>query len=89
MKVYSIKLSRQAESYFLRLDRRAKERIAAALRLLAQDPFAPNPDVKSLAGQTKRYRLRVGDLRIVYSIDRGMLLIFVITIAPRGDVYKK
>ncbi|SDF29491.1 type II toxin-antitoxin system RelE family toxin [Sporolituus thermophilus] len=89
MPVYSIKFLRQAENYFLRLDRRTQARIVAALRVLAENPFNPAMDVKPLAGYPGRYRLRVGDYPLIYRIDQQELLIFIITLAPRGDVYKK
>ncbi len=35
------------------------------------------------------YRLRVGDYRIVYTLDHGQLVVFVIDAGPRGDIYKR
>ena len=48
-----------------------------------------NGDIKRLQGRTEDYRLRVGDYRIIFTKDDEKLLIYVIEIAPRGDVYKK
>jgi len=59
------------------------EKIAA----LAIDPMAPNNNVKKLTNHPG-YRLRVGDWRVVYLIHEQALLIAVVRIAPRGDVYQ-
>lgn len=62
-------------------------RIDRAFLLLEKDPFASG-DIKILAGLIKRFRLRVGDLRIIYQVNRTKKLILVSVILPRGEVYK-
>ncbi len=54
---------------------------------LAVDPMAPNNNVKKLSNHPG-YRLRVGDWRVVYTIYEQSLLIAVVRIAPRGEVYR-
>jgi mRNA interferase RelE/StbE len=44
--------------------------------------------VKKLVGDQERYRLRVGDYRIVYSIYDQVLVVVVVRIADRKDVYR-
>ncbi len=48
-------------------------------------------DIKELKGKRGRglYRLRVGDYRIIYTIDNGKLIIHVIDAGNRGDIYKR
>ena len=46
-------------------------------------------DVKRLQGQENLYRLRVGPYRIIYAVDHGELVIYVIGAGNRGDIYKK
>jgi mRNA interferase RelE/StbE len=53
--------------------------------MLAQDPRPPAS--RPLRGRPG-YRLRVGDYRIIYTIDDGVLLIVVIAIGHRRDVYE-
>jgi mRNA interferase RelE/StbE len=69
-----------------RLPEKVRERILRALILLETDPFAG--DVKKLAGMEQTWRLRVGDYRIVYEIDKGRLVVLVIRIADRRDAYR-
>ena len=57
------------------------------IEALAVAPMSLNNNVKKLTNHPG-YRLRVGDWRIVYTIHEQALLIAVIRIAPRGDVYQ-
>ncbi|WP_448190523.1 type II toxin-antitoxin system RelE family toxin [Azospirillum sp. sgz301742] len=43
-------------------------------------------NVKALKGRSG-FRLRVGDWRVVYEIDNGVLVLIVIEIGPRGGIY--
>ena len=45
-------------------------------------------DIKAMKGHTGFYRLRVGDYRVIYSVDNNILLVQVIEIGNRGDIYK-
>ncbi|MGB4437847.1 MAG: type II toxin-antitoxin system RelE/ParE family toxin [Sedimentibacter sp.] len=47
----------------------------------------PNGDIKRLTGQNGLYRLRVGDYRIIYSMDNNKLVILIMNIGNRGDIY--
>jgi len=57
------------------------------LRLLATDPYAPNNNVKKLQGR-EGYRMRVGDWRVIYEIRDDQLIILVLDIGPRGEIYR-
>lgn len=62
-------------------------RILHGLSTLGDDPYRPDADVRKLTGQTDRYRLRVGDYRVIYRINNGQLIIEVIAVAHRRDAY--
>jgi mRNA interferase RelE/StbE len=53
---------------------------------LANTPFPPN--VKKLEGEENIYRIRVGDYRIVYQVHKKVLLILVLAIGHRKEVYR-
>ena len=77
-----------ARRQLTRLPRNAQRRIAAAIDLLAETPRPPK--CKALAGSLKGlYRVRTGDYRIVYQIQDEKLVICVVVIAHRKDVYRR
>ena len=88
MKNYKLELTHQAESVLERIQQREPElykRVAQVLDDLQRDPFQGKP----LKGQLKgRYSYRVGTYRIIYTIFRNQLLVVVIDIGHRRDVYR-
>ena len=88
MAVYKVELSNQAERTLSRIAERETTlypRVANALDDLERDPFQG----KLLKGELKgRYSYRVGDYRIIYSIRQHELLVLVIDIGHRRDVYR-
>jgi mRNA interferase RelE/StbE len=61
-------------------------RIHGALALLAEDPRAPAS--RPLRGRPG-FRVRVGDYRIIYTIEDDVLLVVVVTLSRRRDVYDR
>ncbi|MEU8433637.1 type II toxin-antitoxin system RelE/ParE family toxin [Streptomyces sp. NPDC029216] len=60
-------------------------RILARLTELETDPLGVN--TTALVSQPERRRLRVGDYRIVYTIDNGELVVWVVHVGHRSTVY--
>ena len=67
------------------LDTTIRERVERALDLLAVDPLALRNQIKKLKGNLAM-RLRVGDWRIIFELQRGKVVIFAI--AHRSEVYR-
>jgi len=82
---YRIEFRPAALRELRKIDRSMQPRIQGAIALLAQDPRPPAS--RPLRGR-EGYRLRVGDYRITYTIDNGVLVIVVVTIGHRRDVYQ-
>ena len=61
-------------------------KIIAAAESLAQDPFPPG--CTKLSGSERSYRIRVGDYRILYDVLSDCLVIEVIKVGHRKDVYR-
>lgn len=72
--------------------RRIQPKLAASimtkLEAIAADPVASYANVKPLTGRKDAYRLRQGDWRIVYFLDRKAQRMHVLDIDTRGDIYK-
>lgn len=80
---YTIKLEKQAIKFISKQPPKQKQRILAAIYRL---PYAG--DIKLLQGQTNAYRMRVGSYRVIYTIDHQVLLVDVVEVGNRGDIYK-
>jgi len=80
---YNIFYEKRCLKYLKRLDSKMQVRILKAINIL------PYGDVKKLQGDTEDYRLRVGDYRVTFSKYDKALVIHIIEIAPRGEIYKK
>jgi mRNA interferase RelE/StbE len=84
--MYSIEITSDAIKALRKMPRNTAVLIRSKVDALAVDPFAPNNNVKKLKGSDD-YRLRVGDWRVVYSLQSDRLVITVVRIGPRGGVY--
>lgn len=62
--------------------------ILGALTSLGDDPRRTDADVKKLAGCEDRYRLRVGDFRVIYEVVDGQLIILVVGVGHRREIYR-
>ena len=72
---------KKAMKYINLADRPTKKRLREAIEKL---PFG---DIKKLAGYENEYRLRVGDLRVLFTVENDTITIN--DIIPRGQAYKK
>lgn len=85
--MYTVVLSNSARRALGKLERSVQERIVVALDLLKSDPRPPK-SVK-LKGEDDVWRIRLGDYRILYEVIDNELVVWVIRIADRKDVYRK
>jgi mRNA interferase RelE/StbE len=86
--VYRIIYKKSASRALAKLPRPIVQEFLEGFELLASDPTNTKTlDVKKLEGR-EGYRLRVGKWRALYRIEAEQLIIEVIKIGPRGDVYK-
>jgi len=85
--VYKIIVKKEAAKSLNRLPRNMAKTIREKLEAIAADPYAEHPNAKKLQGR-EGYRLRVGDWRVIYEIQNDQLVILVLKVAPRGEVYR-
>ena len=80
-------VSREAEKILDRLDRPTERRIRTRLSQLAEDPFDPRLSAPLTERDGVR-KSRVGGWRILFTAERETLVLLVITVDTRGQVYK-
>ncbi len=83
--MYSIVYSEDAAKYIRKLDRAVQQRILSAIERIR---IKPSDHVKRLVGSTY-YKFRAGDYRIILDMDEGRLVILVIKVGHRENVYDK
>jgi mRNA interferase RelE/StbE len=69
------------------LDRQTRGRIASRIEALAENPHPQG--TKKIEGEDDLYRLRVGDYRILYQVETKVLLVLIIGIGHRREVYRR
>lgn len=87
MAKYRIEVSATAEKQIRKLNKADQIRVLRAIRNLAKEPRPPG--TRKLRGYEDVYRIRVGTYRILYSIESGRLLIIVLKVGHRRDVYRE
>jgi mRNA interferase RelE/StbE len=83
---YKIELRPAAVRALRKLDPQVARRVHAAIALLAEDPRPPAS--RPLRGRPA-WRVRVGDYRVIYTIEDDVLLVVVVTLGHRRDVYDR
>jgi mRNA interferase RelE/StbE len=84
---YRVSLSPSAARELRKFDPDVRRRIQAALDLLATEPRPPA--ATRLVGGSGEWRVRTGDYRIVYEINDDQLLVLVLRMAHRREVYDR
>lgn len=84
--LYRVEIARRAVTVLTTLPRKDQQRIRAAIELLAATPRPPG--CVAITGETSVYRVRVGNYRVVYEVQDEVLLIQVVWIGHRREVYR-
>lgn len=82
---YLIRLAPPAARQLRKLDPPARRRIQAAIDLLADEPRPPR--AIQLVGGNGEWRVRTGDYRIIYEINDDEIVVLVLRVGHRRDVY--
>jgi mRNA interferase RelE/StbE len=83
---YAVGIAPHALRQLRKLDPTARRRVQAAIDLLADDPRPPA--ARQLVGGAGEWRVRTGDYRIVYDIRDKELIVLVVAVGHRRDVYR-
>ncbi len=81
--LYTIEILKNVEKFIRKQNKDTQKRIISAIYSL------PNGDVKKLKGFDNYYRMRIGDIRIIFEKEDRNLKIVVIDIGNRGQIYNR
>jgi len=84
---YQIEFLRSAAKELAALPKAIQQRIARVIDSLSDDPRPPG--AKALQGDGKYLRIRVGDYRVIYQVADDRLIVLVVKVGHRRDVYQR
>ncbi|WP_304452420.1 type II toxin-antitoxin system RelE/ParE family toxin [Nocardiopsis sp. YSL2] len=86
-RAFEVVFDGRARKELSKIDKPVARRVYSAVMALAEEP---RPDgCRQLSGYPGLWRIRVGDHRVVYSIDDGRLVVVALRVAHRREVYRK
>jgi len=86
--MYRVVFEKQAKEFLDSIPSGIKNKVIQKVNSLAVNPYAKNNNVKKLRGR-EGYRLRVGNVRVIYDIADDVLMIYVLLAGFRKDIYKE
>jgi mRNA interferase RelE/StbE len=86
VKRYRVVFLPSARRQAKKLPQDVRDTLRPYIRALSRDPRPPG--VLKMEGEENLYRIRVGDYRIIYRIEEDVLLVLVVAIGDRKDVYR-
>ena len=85
--MYKVELAKEAAKFIRNQEKRIQRQLINKIRELARDPRPQN--CKKLQGYKELYRIPSGNYRIVYVVMDKKLLVVVVRIAHRKDIYRQ
>ena len=86
---YQVKFTKSARKEFQRLPNRIQGKVVEALSFLAGNPYSELLQIKKLRGVDELYRIRIGDYRLVYTVEAKELIVILVKIGHRQEVYRR
>ena len=84
--MYEIEFTKRARQQFVKLIPELQLRLQGAIDELSENP---RPDgVKKLKGRDNEYRIRIGDYRVIYTVEDRVLLVIVVQMGLGSNVYE-
>ena len=94
---FHILLNKDIRSILISLPRAHQEKIGKLIDRLSENPYpsrikiidisSTNFDIKKCKGHQRRFRVRLGEYRLIYEIDESSHLVLILKLDTRGDVY--
>ncbi|MGH3547641.1 MAG: type II toxin-antitoxin system RelE family toxin [Pseudonocardiaceae bacterium] len=86
MSRHRLEITRDALRALSKLEKPVRRRVQAAIDRLGEQPGPPG--VIALQGIRGGYRLRVGDYRVIYTVDDSRLMVLVVDLGHRREIYR-
>ncbi len=89
-KRYQVEFKASAQKELKRLPKIIQIKILDAVRLLATNPFSSLLPIRKMEGSAteNRFRLRAGQYRVVYEVQKKQVIIYIVRVGHRKDVYR-
>lgn len=84
--MYTVRFSRKAEKALKKIDSVMRKRVYSKMKNLEQSP-RNGPNIKTMKGLVNGFRYRIGDFRVVYEIIDKELVVWVLEVDWRGNIY--
>ena len=84
--MYQVKVADDAAKFIRKQDKHIQRQILSNIMTLAENPHPPGS--KKLKGYENLFRIPSGNYRIVYTIREKILIVFVVRVAHRKDIYR-
>jgi len=85
--MYKVTVKKSAAKSITKLPKNVSNRLIPSIKQLAQDPRPPGS--KKLQGAEDLWRIRVGNYRVLYAIEDTIMIVDVVQVAHRKDIYRK
>ena len=85
---YRVVFQKSAHKEYLSLPKKVRLRIDETLLILSINPLSEILRFKKIRGKENHYRVRVGDYRVIYSPQNDVLVVRIIKVGHRKDVYR-
>ena len=85
--MYKIIFKKSAYKEYQKLPKQTQKKLDEALEMLAINPLGELLRFKKIRGKENWYRIRIGDYRIIYSPQNEVLVVTVIRVGHRKDIY--
>ncbi|PIQ96228.1 MAG: cytotoxin [Nitrospinae bacterium CG11_big_fil_rev_8_21_14_0_20_56_8] len=86
--MYELVFLKQPRKKLFSLSKKVSRSIIQKMEEIAKDPYKKNNNVEKLQG-VEGFRLRQGDWRVIYKVEKAVITVVVVKIESRGEVYKK
>ncbi len=94
---FQVRLNKEIRSFLVSLPRAHQEKVGKLIDGLSENPYplrtkfvdisSTNFDIKKCKGHQTRFRVRLGEYRLIYEIDEANQLVLILKLDDRGDVY--